>query len=65
MRIAECFGNRVLPFTVNVTRPDEREKLNRLGNEIAVKEGLHYEGYSVVTIDPYTIENAKATLYFD
>jgi hypothetical protein len=65
MRIAECFGNRVLPFTVNVTRREEREKLNQLGCEIAVKEGLHFEGYSVVTVEPYTVENAKATLYFD
>lgn len=65
MRIAECFGNRVLPFTVNITRPEEREKLNQLGTEIAVKEGLRYEGYSVVTVEPYTLENAKATLYFD
>ena len=65
MKIAECFGNRVLPFTVNVTRPEEREKLNRLGSEIARREGVHYEGYTVVTVEPYTIEKAKATLYFD
>jgi len=55
----------VLPFTVNVVQPEEREKLNQLGSEIASKEGLHYEGYSVITADPYSIEHGKAILYFD
>ncbi len=63
--LAQCFGNRVLPFTVNITRPEERERLNELGTEIALQEGLHYEGYTVVTVEPYTIEQAKPTLYFD
>ena len=65
MRIEECFGKRVLPFTVNVTRPEEREKLNQIGTEIATKEGMRYEGYSVITVEPYSVEKGKAILYFD
>ncbi|MDD4179429.1 MAG: hypothetical protein PHH14_05220 [Candidatus Margulisbacteria bacterium] len=65
MQIVECPGKKVLPFTVNVTRPEERENLNRLGLEIASKEGLHYEGYAAITIEPYSIEHAKAELYFN
>lgn len=63
--LTECFGNRVLPFTVDITRPEERERLNDLGTEIALQEGLRYEGYTVVTVEPYNIEHAKPTLYFD
>jgi len=65
MRVAECSGKRVLPFTVNVIRPEERAKLNQLGSEIAAQEGLHYEGYSVITTEPYSVEHGKAILYFD
>jgi hypothetical protein len=65
MRIAECFGKRVLPFPVDVTRPEDRDKLNRIGYEIAAQEGLHYEGYTAVTVEPYSIKQAKAILYFD
>ncbi|MBN3032988.1 MAG: hypothetical protein JW873_02725 [Candidatus Saganbacteria bacterium] len=65
MRLAECFGNRVLPFTVDITRAEERDKLNQLGTELATQEGLHYEGYTAVTIEPYSLEHAKAVLYFN
>jgi len=65
MRAAECAVKKVLPFTVNITRKEERENLNHLGQEIARQEGLHYQGYSVSTIEPYSLEQAKATLYFD
>lgn len=64
VRTSECAVKKVLPFTVNVVRPEEREKLNRLGQEIAAQENLKYEGYSVITQEPYSIEQAKATLYF-
>ena len=64
MRTSECAAKKVLPFTVNVTRPEERERLDKLGSEIAAKEGLRYEGYSVSTLEPYSVENAKPTLYF-
>jgi hypothetical protein len=65
VRTSECVVKKVLPFTVNVIRPEEREKLDKLGDEIAAKEGLHYEGYSVITSEPYSIEQAKPTLYFN
>ena len=65
MRTSECSVLKVLPFTVNVVRSEEREKLNCLGQEIASKEGLRYEGYSVITQEPYSIEQAKPTLYFN
>jgi len=65
MRTSECAVKKVLPFTVNVVRLEEREKLNQIGQEIASKEGVHYQGYSVITQEPYSIEQAKATLYFD
>lgn len=65
MRTSECAVKKVLPFTVNVVRLEEREKLNQIGQEIASKEGIHYQGYSVITQEPYSIEQAKATLYFN
>ena len=65
MRTSECAVKKVLPFTINVTCQEEREKLDQLGSEIAAKEGLRYEGYSACTTEPYSIKNAKPTLYFD
>jgi len=65
MRTSECTIKKVLPFTIDVTLQEEREKLDKMGNEIAAKEGLHYEGYSVHTVEPYSIRQAKPTLYFD
>ena len=65
MRVSECSGKRVLPFVVNISRLEERERINQIGSDIASEESLHYEGYSVVTADPYSIESAKVTLYFN
>jgi hypothetical protein len=65
VRVTECFGKRVLPDTIDITRPEERDKLNRIGSEIAAQEGLHYEGYTAITVEPYSIKQAKAILYFD
>ncbi|HVN66931.1 MAG TPA: hypothetical protein VMT55_01040 [Candidatus Sulfotelmatobacter sp.] len=65
MRVAECVREMILPNTVDVTVSEEREKLNRLGSEIAVKEGFHFEGYTAATIEPYSLQNAKAVLYFN
>ena len=65
MRTSDCALKKVLPFTIDVTHKEEREKLDQLGNELAVKEGLHYEGYSLCTTDPYSINQAKPVLYFD
>ena len=65
MRNSECSVKKELPFTINIIHKEERDKLNRLGEEIATKEGLHYEGYSAYTAEPYSIEQAKATLFFN
>ncbi|MGB9613074.1 MAG: hypothetical protein ACPL4K_02710 [Candidatus Margulisiibacteriota bacterium] len=65
MPVKEYALKKVLPFTVNITRPEERENLNRLGEEMAKQEGLHYQGYSVCTVEPFSLEKAKPTLYFD
>jgi hypothetical protein len=65
MRTSECSVKKELPFTINVIHKEERDKLDQLGKEIAVKEGLHYEGYTVYTAEPYSIEKAKPTLFFD
>ena len=64
MPVSECAGKIVLPFTVDVIRPEEREKLNRLGTEIAAREGVRFKGYSVVMVEPYSVNNAKPILYF-
>jgi len=65
MRVAECVREMILPEAINVSLAEEREKLNRLGSEIADREGLHYEGFTAVTIEPYSIEHAKTVLYFN
>jgi hypothetical protein len=54
-----------VPFPVNLIAREERKKLEELGRNIAKKEKLHYEGYTAVTHEPYSIENAKATLVFN
>ena len=65
MRTSECSVKKELPFTINITLKEERDKLNLLGEEIAGKKGLHYEGYTVYTAEPYSIEKAKPTLFFN
>lgn len=65
MRTSECSVKKELAFTINIVHKEERDKLNKLGEETAVKKGLHYEGYTVYTAEPYSIENAKPTLYFN
>jgi len=44
---------------------EERDKLDRIGEEIAAKEKLHYEGYYVNTVEPYSLEKAKPILFFN
>jgi hypothetical protein len=65
MRVSECGREMILSYTVDVTRPEERKKLDTLGNAIATQKGLRYEGYNVSTVEPYTLEKAKAVLYFN
>lgn len=65
MRTSECSVKKELPFTVNLVSKEERKNLEQLGKKIAVKIGLHYEGYNACTIDPYSVEKAKPTLFFN
>ncbi|MEA3494235.1 MAG: hypothetical protein U9R38_07645 [Candidatus Margulisiibacteriota bacterium] len=65
MRTSECTVIKEVPETINLKVPEERNKLASLGETIASKEGLHYEGYIAYTDIPYSIEHAKLTLFFD
>lgn len=65
MQTSECTVIKEVPETINLKIPEERTKLASLGENIASKEGLHYEGYIAYTDSPYSIEHAKLTLFFD
>jgi len=65
MQTNECSVIKEVPFTVNLTHQDEVEKLNQMGESVAAKEHLHYEGYIVFTDVPYSVEKAKPTLFFN
>ena len=65
MQTNECSVIKEVPFLVNLIRDNERKRIDLLGEEIATKEHLHYEGYIAVTYDPYSVEKAKTTLFFD
>ena len=65
MRTSECTVIKEIPDAINLKIPEERKKLASLGENIAAKEGLHYEGYIAYTDIPYSIEHAKLTLFFD
>ncbi len=64
MRASECSVKKELPYTVNLILKEERENLDQIGKRIAVQIGLHYDGYTACTVDPYSVEKAKATLFF-
>ncbi len=65
MRTSECSVIKELPETFNLTLKEERNKVANLGETIATKEGLHYEGYLAYTEAPYSVEKAKLTLLFN
>ena len=65
MRNSQCYAKKELPFTINIVIEDERKKLDSLGLEIASKESLNYEGYTVTTLEPYSLEKAKPILFFN
>lgn len=65
MRTSECSVKKELPFTVNLSHKEERDNLDQIGNKIAVEIGLHYEGYTAETTEPYSLEKAKLTLFFN
>ena len=53
-----------LSFTVDITKPEDREKLEKMGMDIAKKHGIGFEGYSVYTAAPHSVHDAVPTLYF-
>ena len=65
MQVSECSIKKELTYTVNILHKEERDKLDRIGEEIAAKEKLHYEGYYVNTVEPYSLEKAKPILFFN
>jgi len=65
MRTSECTVIKEIPDTINLTSIEERNKLELIGNDIASKDRLHYEGYIAYTDSPYSVEKAKITLFFD
>jgi len=65
MQTSECTVIKEVSDPVNLNRPEERKKLDDLGQQIASKEHLHYEGYIAFTEAPYSVDKAKTTLFFD
>ncbi len=65
MQTNECTVIKEIPETVDLSKKEERTKLEELGNKIASQEKLHYEGYIAFTDTPYSIDHAKTTLFFD
>ncbi|NQU16679.1 MAG: hypothetical protein HQ564_01330 [Candidatus Saganbacteria bacterium] len=59
-----CTRKKELSFPVDVSNPEGRSKLDKIGQEIAVKKGMKYEGYSVYTGPPHSLADAVATLFF-
>ncbi|HTY13766.1 MAG TPA: hypothetical protein VMD02_06225 [Candidatus Omnitrophota bacterium] len=62
--IMELASKKDLLFTVNVLSGKDLDKLAKLGCEIADKDGMHFDGYTVETHSPFSLEHAKATLLF-
>jgi hypothetical protein len=65
MQTSDCSVIKELPDTVNLTKEEERKKIEEIGKNIASKEHLHYEGYIAYTDTPYSVTKAKTTLFFD
>lgn len=65
MKVIECCAKKDLSFTINILKKEDRDNLDRIGNEIAGKERLHYEGYYLNTTEPYSIEKAEPILFFN
>lgn len=65
MQTSECSVIKEVPFLVNLRLDNERNRIKLLGEEVATKEHLHYEGYIAITYSPYSVEEAKTTLFFN
>jgi hypothetical protein len=61
----ECAVRKELPETFDLTVGDERKRLIKLGESIAVQKGLHFEGYIAYTGEPYSLEKARLILCFN
>jgi len=60
----DCTYKKEVPYTINAFLKTDRERLEKLGSEIAQQEGIKFEGYSLITLEPYSLDNAKAYLFF-
>ena len=60
-----CPYKKNVPFTINIYSKEDRERLSILGQQIAQQEGIKFEGYYLDTQEPYSVEAAKATLFFE
>ena len=65
MQVSECSLIKQLPFTIDIHHQEELDGLNQMGKELANKEGLQYEGYYLSTIEPYSLAQARPTLFFN
>lgn len=59
-----CPIKKELPFTINISLKEDRDKLDQLGQAIADREEIRYEGYSVSTTAPYSVDKGLPTLFF-
>ena len=65
METHDCAVIKEVPETIDLTKKEERKRLETLGKKIARREKLHYEGYIAFTDVPYSVDHAKTTLFFD
>ncbi|PIS29641.1 hypothetical protein COT42_04930 [Candidatus Saganbacteria bacterium CG08_land_8_20_14_0_20_45_16] len=65
MQTSDCSVIVNVPETIDLLDPASRKNLDLVGSEIAQKEHLHYEGYVAFTDEPYSLHQAKTTLFFD
>ena len=65
MRASECSVIKKLPEPINILAVEERDRLYQLGQVIATQEGLRFAGYVAITDTPYSVEQAKLTLFFN
>ncbi|MFH1826784.1 MAG: hypothetical protein ABH823_05825 [bacterium] len=65
MHTSECTVIEELPNVIDLMSEDQRKKLDEIGSQHAAQRELHYEGYIAFTDTPYSVNQAKVTLFFD
>lgn len=60
-----CPMKLIVPFTVDALKQQDRAKVENFGKEVAERDHIHFEGYILDTQEPYSLDHAKATLFFD